>query len=50
MVNLGNTALGGYQHSQGLAPIVKVADGHIVKCHLTDADLDEMEPVIPMAG
>jgi peptide/nickel transport system ATP-binding protein len=33
-----------------MPPMRKVADGHIVKCHLTDADLDEMEPVISMAG
>ena len=33
-----------------MPPMRKVRDGHIVKCHLADADLDEMEPVISMAG
>jgi peptide/nickel transport system ATP-binding protein len=33
-----------------LPPMRKIADGHIVKCHLADADLDEMEPVISLAG
>lgn len=33
-----------------LPPMRVVGDGHIVKCHLTDADLAEMEPVISMAG
>jgi peptide/nickel transport system ATP-binding protein len=33
-----------------LQPMCTIADGHIVKCHLTDADLDEMEPVISLAG
>jgi peptide/nickel transport system ATP-binding protein len=32
-------------------PIVRfVADGHQLKCHLSDADLAEMEPVIQMAA
>ena len=33
-----------------MPPMRTVADGHILKCHLADADLDEMEPVISMAG
>jgi peptide/nickel transport system ATP-binding protein len=33
-----------------LPPMRVVGDGHIVKCHLTDADLDEMEPVFSLAG
>ena len=33
-----------------MPPMRSVGDGHIVKCHLTDAALDEMEPVISMAG
>ncbi len=33
-----------------MPPMRGVGEGHIVKCHLTDADLDEMEPVISMAG
>ncbi|MDH5557953.1 MAG: ABC transporter ATP-binding protein [Alphaproteobacteria bacterium] len=33
-----------------MPPMRGVGDGHFVKCHLTDADLDEMEPVISMAG
>jgi hypothetical protein len=27
-----------------------IADGHIVKCQLADADLDEMEPVNSLAA
>jgi peptide/nickel transport system ATP-binding protein len=33
-----------------MPPMRTVADGHIVKCHLADSDLDEMEPVISLAG
>ncbi len=31
-------------------PVRMLADGHQVKCHLSDADLAEMEPVIEMAA
>ena len=33
-----------------LPPMHKIADSHIAKCHLTDADLEAMEPVISLAG
>lgn len=33
-----------------MPPMRAVGEGHILKCHLADADLDEMEPVISMAG
>ena len=33
-----------------MPPMRKVADGHIVKCHLADEHLDAMEPVIQMAS
>jgi peptide/nickel transport system ATP-binding protein len=31
-------------------PMRQLADGHQVKCHLSAADLDEMEPVIKIAA
>jgi peptide/nickel transport system ATP-binding protein len=33
-----------------MPPMRKVADGHLIKCHLADADLDAMEPVISLAS
>ncbi|UCH73266.1 MAG: ABC transporter ATP-binding protein [Rhodospirillales bacterium] len=33
-----------------MPPMRRVASGHIIKCHLDDADLDAMEPVISLAG
>lgn len=33
-----------------MPPMRAVGGGHIVKCHLSDADLDEMEPVFSLAG
>ncbi len=31
-------------------PMKTLADGHQIKCHLSDADLEEMEPVIQIAA
>ena len=33
-----------------MPPMRRVGDGHIIKCHLADADLEAMEPVISLAG
>ena len=33
-----------------LPPMRNVADGHILKRHLADPDLEELKPVISMAG
>jgi peptide/nickel transport system ATP-binding protein len=33
-----------------MPPMKRLGDGHIVKCHLADAELEAMEPVISLAG
>ena len=33
-----------------MPPMKRLGDGHIVKCHLAEADLEAMEPVISLAG
>jgi peptide/nickel transport system ATP-binding protein len=33
-----------------MPPVRTLANGHQIKCHLPDAELDNMEPVIKMAA
>ncbi|MDH3231861.1 MAG: hypothetical protein OEN55_18875, partial [Alphaproteobacteria bacterium] len=33
-----------------MPPMRKVADGHVIKCHLADEHLESMEPVISLAS
>ena len=41
--------VGKYLCETEIPPVRSLADGHAVKCHMSDADLQQMEPVISFA-
>ena len=42
--------VGGGLCEKEVPPVKKVAGGHVIKCHLSDTDLQKMEPVISFAA